>query len=224
MAQYNRIDVVLEMERTGIVPVFYDADINTCKQVLKACYDGGIRVFEFTNRGDFAHEIFAELNKFALSTMPGLILGIGSIVEPATAGLYMQLGANFIISPLVNEDVAKTCNRRKVAWIPGCATLSEISQAEELGAEVVKLFPAAQVGGPDYVKAVKAPCPWTRIMPTGGVSTDAENLKAWFGAGVHCVGIGSNLFVKTNGQYDYPAITAKVQEALKTVSQIRGNV
>lgn len=223
MAQYNRIDVVLEMERTGIVPVFYDADINTCKQVLKACYDGGIRVFEFTNRGDFAHEIFAELNKFALSTMPGLILGIGSIVEPATAGLYMQLGANFIISPLVNEDVAKTCNRRKVAWIPGCATLSEISQAEELGAEVVKLFPAAQVGGPDYVKAVKAPCPWTRIMPTGGVSTDTENLKAWFGAGVHCVGIGSNLFVKSNGQYDYAAITAKVQEALKTVSQIRGN-
>jgi 2-dehydro-3-deoxyphosphogluconate aldolase/(4S)-4-hydroxy-2-oxoglutarate aldolase len=222
MARYNRIEVVLEMHRTGIVPVFYDADVNTCKKVLKACYDGGVRVFEFTNRGDFAHEVFGELNTYALSNLPGMVLGVGSIVEQGTAALYMQLGANFIISPLINPEVAKVCNRRKVAWIPGCATLTEISQAEELGAEIVKLFPAAQLGGPDFVKAIKAPCPWTRIMPTGGVTTDKDNLKSWFDAGVDCVGIGSNLFTKnSDGSYNDTAITKTVKQALEAVAQIR---
>lgn len=224
MARYNRIEVVLEMQRTGIVPVFYDADFDTCKKVLKACYDGGVRVFEFTNRGDFAHDVFGELTTYALSNLPGMMLGVGSIVEQGTAALYMQLGANFIISPLVNPEVAKVCNRRKVAWIPGCATLTEISQAEELGAEIVKLFPAAQLGGPDFIKAIKAPCPWTRIMPTGGVTTDKDNLKSWFDAGVDCVGIGSNLFIKnSDGSYNDVVISKTVKQALDTVSQIRKN-
>ena len=145
------------------------SNIDTCKKVLKACYDGGIRVFEFVNRGDFAHEIFSELNKYALKELPGMILGAGSIVEAATTALYIQAGANFIVSPLLNEEMAKTCNRRGVAWSPGCGTISEISKAQELGAEIVKLFPAAEIGGPSFVKAVKGPMPWTNIMPTGGV-------------------------------------------------------
>ena len=168
------------MKETGVVPVFFDADIEVSKAVLKACYDGGIRVFEFVNRGDFAHEVFAELNKYALAELPGMILGAGSIVEEGTTALYIQAGANFIVSPLMNENMAKICNRRKVMWSPGCGTISEINKAQELGSDLVKCFPASQVGGPDFIKAVKAPMPWTDIMPTGGVSLAKDNLKGWF--------------------------------------------
>ena len=161
MARFTRIEVVLKMKETGIVPVFYHKDLEVGKKVLRACYDGGVRVFEFTNRGDYAHEIFAELNKYAASEMPELILGVGSIVDAGTTSLYLQLGANFIVSPILNPEMAKVCNRRKVAWSPGCGSVTEISQAEELGAEVVKIFPGSQVGGPSFVKGVKGPFPWT---------------------------------------------------------------
>src|SRR5690606_24165713 len=140
----------------------------------------GIRVFEFTNRGDYAHEVFTVLNKYAAQTLPEMILGVGSVVDAGTTSLYIQLGANFIVSPILNEDMAKVCNRRKVMWSPGCGSLSEINKAEELGAEVVKIFPGSEVGGPSFVKAVKGPCPWTNIMPTGGVTPTEDNLKGWF--------------------------------------------
>lgn len=205
-----------------MVPVFYHTDPEVCKQVLKACYNAGVRVFEFTNRGDFAHETFAQLIKEARTAFPEMMLGIGSVVDAPTAALYIQNGADFIVSPILNEEVARTCNRRKVLWSPGCATLSEISKAEELGAEVVKIFPAQQVGGPEFVKAIKGPCPWSSIMPTGGVEPKEENLKAWFDAGVHCVGMGSQLISKEIiATQNYEKLEALTRAALETIKSIR---
>lgn len=222
MAKYTRIEVALKAKETGIVPVFYHNDIKVCKQIVKACYDGGVRVFEFTNRGDFAHEVFAELNKYASKELPELILGIGSVIDAATAALYIQLGANFIVAPSLNPEVAKVCNRRKIAWMPGCGSVSEISYAEELGAEIVKIFPATQVGGPDFIKAVNGPMPWTNIMPTGGVNTTEESITEWINAGAYCVGLGSQLFIKNEqNQYDYEKIKTMVNSTIQIIKKIR---
>ncbi|SHE80862.1 2-dehydro-3-deoxyphosphogluconate aldolase / (4S)-4-hydroxy-2-oxoglutarate aldolase [Mariniphaga anaerophila] len=222
MARYTRIEVALKMKETGMVPVFYNADAEICKRVVKACYDGGVRLFEFTNRGDFATLIFAELNKWAQQECPEMIMGVGSVVDEGTAAMYIALGANFIVAPLIDEATAKVCNKRKIAWSPGCGTVTEIGKAHELGAEVVKIFPGSQVGGPGFVKAVKGPMPWASIMPTGGVSPTEDNLKEWFEAGVTCVGMGSKLFPKevlANGNYSY--ITEKCEEALTIISKYK---
>ena len=222
MARFSRIDVVLKMRETGMIPVFYHAQPEIAQQVMKACYDGGVRVFEFTNRGDFAHEVFAELNKRAAKELPDMILGVGSVVDAGTASLYIQLGANFVVSPVLKEDMAIVCNRRKIAWCPGCGSLNEISRAEELGAEIVKIFPGSSVGGPKFVAAVKGPCPWTSIMPTGGVEPTEENLKAWFDAGVTCVGMGSSLFPKeTIAAKDWGKITELCRNALEMIKSVR---
>ena len=222
MARFTRIEVALKMKETGIVPVFYNKDTELCKSVLKACYEGGMRVFEFTNRGDFAHEVFAEINKWAVKETPEMILGVGSVIDSATAALYIQLGANFIVSPLIDEETALFCNRRKIAWSPGCGSVTEINKAHELGAEVVKVFPGSSVGGPDFISGVKGPMPWASIMPTGGVSPDEANLKGWFKAGVHCVGMGSQLFPKdVLENKDWAFITSKCKEALDIVKKLR---
>lgn len=222
MARFTRIEVALKMKETGIVPVFYHKDAETCKSVLKACYEGGIRVFEFTNRGDFAHEVFGELNKWAAIECPEMILGVGSIVEGPTTALYIQLGANFIVSPLIEVEMAKICNKRKIAWSPGCGSLTEIGRAHELGCEVVKIFPGSSVGGPEFVKSVLGPMPYASIMPTGGVSPDEANLKGWFNAGVLCVGMGSQLFPKeVLESEDWAFISRICKEALEIVSKIR---
>jgi 2-dehydro-3-deoxyphosphogluconate aldolase/(4S)-4-hydroxy-2-oxoglutarate aldolase len=222
MARFSRIQVALKMAETGMIPVFYHKDVDVCKKVLKACYDGGVRVFEFTNRGDFAHEVFAELNKYAAKELPEMILGVGSVCEAGTTSLYIQLGANFIVSPLINPDMAKVCNRRKISWSPGCGSVTEIGMAEELGAEIVKIFPGSQVGGPKFVEAVKGPFPWTSIMPTGGVDVSEENLAAWFKAGVTCVGMGSQLLTKdivNNNNWD--ELTKKCSEALAIIKKYK---
>ena len=222
MARFSRIEVILKMKETGMIPVFYHSQADTARQVLKACYDGGVRVFEFTNRGDFAHEVFAELNKWAAVECPELILGVGSVVDAGTASLYIQLGANFVVSPVLKEEMAIVCNRRKIAWSPGCGSLNDISRAEELGAEIVKIFPGSSVGGPKFVAAVKGPCPWTSIMPTGGVEPTEENLKAWFEAGVACVGMGSNLFPKgAIASKDWGKITELCRNALEIIKNVR---
>ncbi len=222
MARFTRIEVALKMKETGLVPVFYHKDIDVCKKILKACYDGGIRVFEFTNRGDYAHEVFNALTKYATKHTPEMILGVGSIIDAGTTSLYIQNGANFIVSPILNPEMAKVCNRRKIAWSPGCGSLTEISYAEELGAEVVKIFPGSQVGGPSFVAAVKGPFPWTSIMPTGGVEPTIDNLKGWFSAGVHCVGMGSKLFVKdANGNFNYKGLTQKAKDTLEVIFNLR---
>jgi 2-dehydro-3-deoxyphosphogluconate aldolase/(4S)-4-hydroxy-2-oxoglutarate aldolase len=222
MSRFTRIEVALKMAETGIVPVFYHNDAEVGKKVLKACYDGGVRVFEFTNRGDYAHEVFTVLNKYAAAELPEMMMGVGSVVDGGTASLYIQLGADFIVSPVLKKDMALVCNRRKVLWSPGCGSLSEISRAEELGAEIVKIFPGQQVGGPEFVKAVKGPSPWTSIMPTGGVEPKEENLSAWFKAGVTCVGMGSQLISKEIlANQDYRALEQKVREVLSIVRKYK---
>ncbi|MBS9462633.1 bifunctional 4-hydroxy-2-oxoglutarate aldolase/2-dehydro-3-deoxy-phosphogluconate aldolase [Flagellimonas sp. 389] len=222
MARFSRIEVAVKMRETGLVPVFYHSDLEICKKVVKASYDGGVRVFEFTNRGDYAHEVFGELNKWAIKAVPEMILGVGSVIDAGTTSLYLQLGSNFVVSPILNPQMAKVCNRRKVAWSPGCGSLTEISYAEELGAEVVKIFPGMQVGGPDFVKAIKGPSPWSSIMPTGGVKPTQDNLEAWFSAGVHCVGMGSQLFKKeliSSGAFEN--ITSEVKKALGIIKNLK---
>ena len=222
MAKFSRLKVYQTMEENGIIPVFYHSDIDVAKQVVKACYEGGIRAFEFTNRGDFAHEVFADLVKWADKECPELILGIGSIVDPATASLYIQLGANFIVGPLLNPEIFKICNRRLIAYSPGCATTSEIGLAQELGAEIVKVFPGGNVGGPSFVKNLKGPMPWSKIMVTGGVEPTKNSLTEWFTAGVTCVGIGSNLFpndVLKNNNWD--EITQLCKECISIIKLLR---
>ncbi|MDR1552083.1 MAG: bifunctional 4-hydroxy-2-oxoglutarate aldolase/2-dehydro-3-deoxy-phosphogluconate aldolase [Prevotellaceae bacterium] len=195
MARFNKIQVLETMFSAGIIPVFYHSDVNVAKKVVRACYDGGIRVFEFTNRGEFAHEIFGELSKFVTKECKEMILGVGSVIDAPTAAAYMQLGANFIVSPLLNPDIAKVANRRLVPYVPGCGSVSEAGFAQELGCDLCKIFPG-DVLGANFVKAIKAPMPWTMLMVTGGVKPEEANLKMWFDAGVNCVGMGSNLFPK----------------------------
>ena len=223
MSQYSRLKVLTTMIETGMVPVFYHADPDVAVNVIRACLDGGARCFEFTNRGDRAHEVFAEVIK-QLKSDPRLILGTGSVIEAGTAALYIQLGSNFIVGPNLNPDVARLCNRRKIAYSPGCGSVSEISQAEELGVEICKIFPGSSVGGPDFVKDVRAPMPWTRIMPTGGVDATEESVTRWIKAGVACVGMGSKLFpadVIATG--DYSKITEKVAQVIAWVKVARGD-
>ena len=222
MARFSKIEVLESMKRTGMVPVFYNADIEIAKQVVKACYEGGVRAFEFTNRGDFAHEIFGELNKWAAKECPDMILGVGSIVDAPTAALYLQLGANFIVGPLFNPDVAKVCNRRLVPYTPGCGSVSEIGFAQEAGCDLTKVFPAGNVGGPSFVKNIKAPMPWSMVMATGAVEPTEENLTAWFKAGVTVVGMGSNLFPKADiAAGNWAAISEKCRYALDIIAKAR---
>lgn len=219
MARFTRIQVAQKMGEQGMVPLFYHADIEVAKSVLQAIYKGGARLLEFTNRGDFAHEIFGELNKFATATMPDLIMGVGSVTDAATASLYMQLGANFVVTPVFRKDIAIVCNRRKVLWSPGCGTLTEIATAEEMGAEIVKLFPGS-VYGPGFIKSIRGPQPWTNVMPTGGVSPDFDNLKGWFDAGAYCVGMGSKLMAKdANGAFDLTKIEERTRQSLGFIQQ-----
>lgn len=205
-----------------MVPVYYNSDIKVAKQVVRACYKGGVRVFEFTNRGDFAHEVFGELVKYAERECPELILGAGSVVDAATAALFIQLGANFIVGPLFNPEIAKVCNRRLIPYVPGCGSVSEIGFAQEAGCDLCKIFPAGNVGGSSFVKNIKAPMPWTLLMATGAVEPTEENLAAWFKAGVTCVGMGSKLFPKeVITSDDWQAITELCRHALSIIKKQR---
>ena len=221
MAKFDKIAVLAKIGSTRMVPVFYHKDAEVAKKVVKACYDGGVRAFEFTNRGDFAHEVFAEVVKFAAKECPEMAMGVGSVVDPATAALYIQLGACFVVGPLFNPDIVPVCNRRLVPYCPGCGTVSEIGKAQELGCDLCKLFPG-DVYGPAFVKGMMAPCPWTKLMVTGGVAPTKENLTAWVKAGVYCVGMGSKLFPKDEvaaGNWQY--ITDKCRESLGYITEAR---
>lgn len=221
MAQFSRIEVAQTMKSSGMVPLFYNNDINTAKKILKACYNGGARLMEFTNRGDFALEVFAALNKYAINELPGMIMGVGSVTDAGSASAYMLCGANFIVTPVLREDIAIICNRRKVLWAPGCGSLTEIAKAEELGAEIIKVFPG-NIYGPDFVKAILAPQPWTSIMPTGGVSPTEKNLKSWFDSGVTCVGMGSKLMIKKDdGSFDYDKIEYLTRNTLEIIKKLK---
>lgn len=221
MAQFTRLEVAQAMKETGMIPLFFHKDIELSKNILKACYDGGARLMEFTARGDFAHEVFGELTKYAIKELPGMIMGVGSVTDAAAASLYMALGANFVVTPVLREDIAIVCNRRKVLWSPGCGSVTEIAKAEELGCEIVKLFPG-DLYGPNFVKGVKGPQPWTSIMPTGGVSPTEDNLKGWFDAGVTCVGMGSQLISKDIiANKDYAKLEQDVKKAMAIIKSVR---
>jgi len=222
MARFSRLKVLNTIVDTGLVPVFYNADVKVAKKVVKACADGGAKVVEFTNRGDFAPEVFKQLSQYVSQEAPEIILGVSSVIDAPTAAMYIAYGANFVVGPVLNEEVARLCNRRKIAYSPGCGSASEISYAEELGVEIVKIFPGSSVGGPDFVKAVLGPCPWTRIMPTGGVDATEESIKGWFKAGVACVGMGSKLIRKDLvAAGNWAAITTKVRQVLDWIKEAR---
>lgn len=221
VARFDKQAVMAKIGATGMVPVFYHKDLETAKRVVKACYDGGVRAFEFTNRGDFAHEIFGELVKYAAVECPDLALGVGSVVDPATAALYIQLGACFVVGPLFNPEISRICNRRLVPYTPGCGTISEVGAAQETGCDLCKVFPG-DVLGPKFVKGLLAPMPWSKLMVTGGVEPTRENIESWIKAGVFCVGMGSKLFPKDRvAAADWQYITDKCREALGYVTEAR---
>lgn len=221
MARFDKQQVMAKIAEAPMVPVFYHKDTEVAKAVVKACYDGGIRAFEFTNRGDYAHEIFEEVEKFAAKECPDMAVGVGSVVEPGTASLYMQLGACFVVGPLFNPEIAKVCNRRQVPYTPGCGSISEVGYAQEVGCELCKVFPG-DVLGPKFVKGLLAPMPWSKLMVTGGVEPTEENLKGWFAAGVYCVGMGSKLFPKDKvAAKDWKYVTDKCREALDVIAKLR---
>ncbi len=196
MAKFNKIDTIGIIRKTGIVPVFYNKDVELTKKVVKACYDGGIRAFEFTNRGDGAHRVFEEVMAFVRAECPEMALGAGTILDAPTAALYIQMGADFLVSPCCVDEVITIANRRGIPYSPGCGTVTEIVHAQELGCDLVKVFPAGTVGGPAFVKNILAPLPWAMIMCTGAVEPTEENLAAWAKSGVTAVGMGSKLFPK----------------------------
>ena len=219
--RFNKIQVLTAMKQTGLIPVFYNSDTEVSKKIVKACYDGGIRAFEFTNRGEFAHEVFGEVVKYAAKECPEMIMGIGSIVDAPTAALFIQLGANFIVGPLFNPEVAKVANRRLIPYSPGCGTVSEVGFAQEMGCDLCKVFPG-DVLGAAFVKGLKAPMPWSNLMVTGGVKPEEANLKAWFDAGVTCVGMGSNLFPAEMIQNEnWNGITDLCSDALEIIKKVR---
>ncbi|HQR89130.1 MAG: bifunctional 4-hydroxy-2-oxoglutarate aldolase/2-dehydro-3-deoxy-phosphogluconate aldolase [Caulobacter sp. 12-67-6] len=219
----DRMAVLTAMMDQGVIPVFYHPDAEVCKKVIQACADGGAPCIEFTNRGDFASHVFYEVTKHFATADERVIMGVGSIVDAPTAGIYIANGAKFVVGPILNADVAKVCNRRKIPYSPGCGSASEISYAEELGCEIVKVFPGSSVGGPDFVKAVLGPMPWTRIMPTGGVDPDEASVKKWFGAGIVAAGMGSKLITpEMLDAGDYAGITKKVRETVDLIKKVRG--
>lgn len=225
MAQFSRLDVLNTMIDTGLVPLFFKPDLEIAKKIVSACAKGGARVIEFTNRGDMASFVFAELLQYATRELPNVMLGAGTIVDPHTAALYIAYGANFIVGPNLNREVALLCNQRKIPYFPGCATPTEICEAETLGVEIVKLFPSSSIDGPKFVKSILEPCPWTRIMPTGGIQATEDNIISWFRAGVSCIGMGSQLlqerFIVAN---DFAGITSLVQDILGWIRKTRNEM
>jgi len=221
----DRMTVLSAMIDQGVIPVFYHPDVEVCTKVIQACANGGAKCIEFTNRGEFAAHVFFEVTRHFSKADPSVIMGVGSVVDAPTAGIYIANGARFVVGPLINADVAKVCNRRKIPYSPGCGSATEIGYAEELGCEIVKVFPGGSVGGPEFVKAMLGPCPWTRIMPTGGVDATEESLSQWFKAGVACVGVGSNLITKELlAAKDYAGLEKKVGETIALIRKIRGKM
>src|SRR3954462_2089426 len=220
---HDRMAVLQGMMSQGMIPVFFHSDVEVCLKVIQACANGGAKCIEFTNRGDFASHAFLEVARFFEKADKSVIMGVGSVVDAPTAGLFIANGAKFVVGPILNADVARVCNRRKIPYSPGCGSASEISAAEELGCEIVKVFPGSSVGGPEFVKNVLGPMPWSRIMPTGGVDASEESLKKWFGAGIVACGIGSNLITRELlAKADYAGIEARVRDTVKLIKMIRG--
>ncbi len=223
MAKFLKHEVISKILEVGLVPIFYNEDVEVAKKIVQACADGGAKIVEFTNRGDFAYHVFTDLARWCDKELPDVILGAGSIIDPATAALYINNGANFIVGPVLNPEIAKVCNRRKIAYLPGCGSASEISQAEEMGVDIVKIFPGEEVGGPNFIKNVLGPCSWVKLMPTGGVEPTRESISAWIKAGAACLAMGSKLITKELVEAgDFKGITKKVEQCLWLIKEARG--
>lgn len=221
MAKYKRLTVLSTMMDTGLIPLFYESNVEIAVKIIRACLDGGARCIEFTNRGDQAQHVFGQLIQL-FEDDPRLILGVGTVVDAVTAGLYIQLGANFVVGPVLDEETAYICNRRKIAYLPGCGSVSEISWAEKLGVEIVKIFPGTQIGGPSFIKMVLGPMPWTCMMPTGGVKQEEQSIRDWIQAGAVCVGIGSQLISKEAIKHNnFKEITDRVEQTLNWIEEAR---
>ena len=222
MARFKRLQTLNTLIEGGLVPVFYEPDAEVAKKIIESLAKGGCRVAEMTNRGDRAYKVFEELEVFCAKNLPEMILGVGSIVDAPTAALYIANGANFVVGPTLDEATAALCNSRKIPYSPGCGSATESQRAHTLGVEIVKVFPGAEVGGPNFVKSMLGPCPWTSIMPTGGVETTEEGLNAWFKAGVVAVGVGSNLITKELvAKKDFDGISAKTRQVLEWIKKAR---
>jgi len=225
MARFRRMEVLNRMEETGLVPVFYNKDAETAMGIATACAEGGAACLEFTNRGDGAVEVFRAVETFCRQNHPRLILGIGSIVDAPTAALYIAHGANFIVGPVLDQPTALLCNQRKIPYCPGCGSVTEIQQAHGLGVEICKVFPAEEVGGPGFVKALRGPCPWASILPTGGIAATRESLSEWFGAGITCAGMGSNLITRELVEKrDFKGLAERIKATLSLIREIRGEI
>lgn len=222
MARFRRLDVLGQMKRIGLVPIFYEPKIDVARGILSAVSAAGANVVEFTNRGDGALRVFEQLEHWARTEHPELILGIGSIVDAPTAATYISAGANFVVGPLLDRATAKLCNARKIPYCPGCASATEIHEAHLLGVEICKLFPADALGGPAFVKSILGPCPWTEIMPTGGVAPTRESLGHWFESGIACAGMGSNLISRDLIECrDFDAIRRRIVDVLAIIRDLR---
>ena len=224
MARFSYLETLTAMIEDGLIPVFFNEDLETSKAVIGAVARGGARCIEWTNRGDFADELFGELMKWARKEYPDLIMGVGSVEDAPTAISYMQKGAEFVVGPVSRKEVAVACNRRNIPYSPGCATPTEVLEAEEAGALLVKVFPG-QVLTPKFVKANLGPRKRCQIMPTGGVSATAESIYTWISAGVASMGIGSDLISKKIlAEKDWDGLTAKVAQCLHWVKVSRNKL
>lgn len=222
MARFDRLTVLNTIINTGLMPIFYHSEADVAGRVVTALVAGGARVVEFTHRGDFAHEVFGQLVKATRNSDPPAILGVGTIMDAPTAALYLALGASFVVGPTLSPEVAQLCNRRKVAYLPGCSSVTEISQAEALGVEIVKVFPAMSIGGPEFIRAVLGPCPWTRTLVTGGIKVSRESVQSWLQAGASVIGLGSELIRQDWIQAGhYEAITLRTAEILGWIREVR---
>ena len=217
MANRSKSDTLAALLRYPVVPVFYHPDAAYAQRIVQACYAGGIRVFEFVNRGEQALAVFTQLREFVAAQCPDMILGIGTIYKAAEAEQFIAAGAEFVVQPLATAEVAEVCRAHDIPWLPGALTPTEIYNASELGAAVVKIFPGNLVG-PDYVKALRGPMPHIKLMVTGGVEPTRESVSAWFGAGVNAVGMGSQLFKNAD---DTDALAASIGELMRFVSELK---
>ncbi|MFH1523762.1 MAG: bifunctional 4-hydroxy-2-oxoglutarate aldolase/2-dehydro-3-deoxy-phosphogluconate aldolase [Chloroflexota bacterium] len=221
MARFMRLEVINTILEIGVVPLFYHGEFETAVELVNTCARGGAQVVEFTNRGEMAYPVFVELVKHFAKVNPAVILGVGSIIDAPTAAHYLASGANYIVGPSLNPEISRLCNRRKILYLPGCATESEISAAEELGAEICKLFPGNTLG-PGFVRAVMAPCPWHRLLPTGGVDATEASIGEWIKAGAAAVGLGSKLIsAQAVKDKDYDDVAAKTTQCIAWVKAAR---
>lgn len=221
MSRLNKEEILQIASIQGLLPPFNHSDEKRSREILQAAYAGGLRIIEYTNRSPNALDVFESLARFARKQLPGLVLGVGTIMNSKQAKQFHKAGAQFIVAPTLQLEVGAYCSKKELFWCPGAGTATEVVQAHEWGASLVKIFPA-EVLGPTFIKALKGPCPWTRMMPSGGVTLEPANLLAWFQSGAECVAIGTQLFsteIMEEGRMEL--LEERIHTTLLTIKSIR---